>query len=143
MTELFLIAQVAGQAIAVASASVESVVDLAEVTPAPLAARNVLGLATLRSRIVTVLDTAGALTGEATIAPPGRAIVSAIDGHHYAFVVDALDDVADFAVQPLASGIALSGAWAHAATALIERDGDPALVIDLSALVPNGQTRAN
>ncbi|PCD03689.1 chemotaxis protein CheW [Sphingomonas spermidinifaciens] len=144
MSELFLVARIAGQAVAVASRSVESVVDLGEVTPAPLAARHVLGLATLRSRIVTVIDTAGTLTGEASAAPPRRAIVSAIEGHHYAFVVDALDDVAELAAQPLDPGIALSGHWADAASALVEPAGEAALVIDLAALVPgNLHSRCN
>lgn len=139
MSELFLVARVAGQSIAVASRSVESVVDLGEVTPAPLAARHVLGLATLRSRIVTVIDTAGTLTGEASAARPHRAIVSAIEGHHYAFVVDALDDVAEFTAHPLESGVALSGAWAAAASGLVEPAGESALVIDLAALLPGAQ----
>lgn len=140
MSELFLVAEVAGQSIAVASRTVESVVDLGEVTPAPLAARHVLGLATLRSRIVTVIDTAGTLTGEASAARPRRAIVSAIEGHHYAFVVDALDDVAEFNAQPLGPGVALSGNWATASSALVEHSGETALVIDLAALLPGAPT---
>lgn len=143
MSELFLVAQVAGQAIAVASKSVESVVDLGEVTPTPLAARHVLGLATLRSRIVTVIDTAGTLTGAPTIGRPRRAIVSAIEGHHYAFVVDALDDVAEFVAQPLGAGVALSGQWAEASSGLIEHAQETALVIDLPTLVPGVQPRSN
>ncbi|MBB5697567.1 chemotaxis protein CheW [Sphingomonas yantingensis] len=139
MSELFLVAEVAGQSIAVASRSVESVVDLGEVTPTPLAARHVLGLATLRSRIVTVIDTAGTLTGTPSTGRPRRAIVSAIEGHHYAFVVDALDDVAMFAAQPLESGVALAGAWAGATSGLVEQGGTSALVVDLSALVPGIQ----
>lgn len=136
MRELYLLAQVAGQPVAVASAAVESVVDLGEITPAPRAAPHVLGLATLRSRVVTVIDTAGALAGVRGPAKPGRAIVSAIDGHHYAFVVESLDDVADFEPQPLAAGIVLDGAWASAARAVVERAGEPALVVDLAAILP-------
>jgi purine-binding chemotaxis protein CheW len=135
MSELLLLAHVAGHAVAVRSASVESVVDLGPVTPTPRAARHVLGLATLRSRVVTVIDTAAALAGEPPQAAPRRAIVSSIDGHHYAFAVDALDDVAEFAPQPLAQGIVLDGGWASAATAMIERGGEPVLLVDLAAIV--------
>ncbi|HTG37559.1 chemotaxis protein CheW [Sphingomonas sp.] len=139
MSGLFLVAQVAGHAIAVESSAVESVVDLGEVTPTPLAARHVLGLATLRSRVVTVLDTAGALAGVAGTIAPRRAIVSQIDGHHYAFVVDTLDDVAEFTPRPLAAGVTLPGIWARAVDGVIDRDGEAALVIDLTALVPGLQ----
>ncbi|MEZ0495563.1 chemotaxis protein CheW [Sphingomonas sp. IW22] len=139
MSCLYLLAQVAGHPVAIESAAVESVVDLGEVTPTPLAARHVLGLATLRSRVVTVLDTAGALAGEAGGGVPRRAIVSQIDGHHYAFAVDALDDVAEFTPRPLAAGVTLPGEWARATRAVIDRDGEAALVIDLAALVPGLQ----
>lgn len=136
MKELFLVARVAGHAIAVRSATVESVVDLGEIVPTPRAARHVLGLATLRSRVVTVLDTAAALTGERQSSPPRRAIVSQIDGHHYAFAVDALEDVAEFEPQPLAAGVGAGARWTGHADATIERAGEPALIIELAEIVP-------
>lgn len=139
MRDLFLMARVAGHAVAVRSSAVESVVDLGEITPTPRAARHVLGLATLRSRVVTVLDTAAALTGGTPHAAPRRAIVSAIDDHHYAFVVDTLDDVAAFETQPVPTGVVLSGSWSRAVEAMIEHAGETALVVDLSTIVPNLQ----
>lgn len=135
MRELFLLAQVAGHPVAVRSADVESVVDLGAVTPTPRAAKHVVGLATLRSRVVTVIDTAAALAGEPPQVEPRRAIVSAIEGHHYAFAVDRLDDVAEFEPQPLAAGVALDGGWGAVADAVIERGDRPVLVIGLAALV--------
>lgn len=142
MKDLFLLARVAGHAVAVRSSAVESVVDLGEITPTPRAARHVLGLATLRSRVVTVLDTAAALTGEPPRAPPRRAIVSLIEGHHYAFAVDSLDDVAPFETQPVPTGVALSGSWSRAVEAMIDHAGETALVVDLSAIVPGLQIAA-
>ena len=59
--QLFLIAHIAGRGVAIDSAQVESVVDIGHVTPTPRVARHIRGLAALRSRVVTVIDTHAAL----------------------------------------------------------------------------------
>lgn len=135
MDGLFLIAHVAGRTVAIASAQVESVVDIGEVTAVPRAPAMVLGLAALRSRVVTVIDTPVAL-GLASGDRAKRAVIVVSEGHHYALLVDALDDVAPFALQPLANGLALDPSWRAVALGLIERDGEPILAIDLGALIP-------
>ncbi|RSV41559.1 chemotaxis protein CheW [Sphingomonas sp. ABOLE] len=133
--QLYLIAEVAGRTVAIDSDQVESVVDIGEVTAVPRAAKAVRGLAALRSRVVTVVDTEAALgMNGCTLAR--RAVITAIDGHHYAMLVDTLEDVEPFELRPLAGGIALEGNWRNAARGLVERDGEPILVVDLAALVP-------
>ncbi|URW76960.1 chemotaxis protein CheW [Sphingomonas donggukensis] len=141
MEDLYLIAHVAGRTVAIASAQVESVVDIGEVTAVPRAPDQVRGLAALRSRVVTVVDTRAALGLEGRSAS-GRAIIVHDEGHHYAMLVDALDDIAPFVRQPLAGGIGLSPAWRRVALGLIERDGEPVLVVDLNALIPRGLAAA-
>ena len=94
MTGLFLIAQVAGRAVAIPADQVDSVVDLGEVVPVPGAERALRGLAALRSRVVTVIDTGLALGLEPTPEGVHRAVITRVDGHYYAVLVDALDDVA-------------------------------------------------
>ncbi len=137
MTEqLFLIAHVAGQSVAIDANQVESVVDIGNIVAVPRAQGHVRGLAALRSRVVTVIDTRAALGLEPGEAAGGRAVITPVDGHHYAMLVDALDDVAPFEPQPLASGVPLSGMWQQVGRGLIERDGEPILTIDLAALVP-------
>ena len=133
--ELFLIAHVASRAVAIPAEQVESVVDLGEIVPVPGGGRSLRGLAALRSRVVTVIDTGVALGLDATPATVRRAVITRVDGHHYAVLVDALEDVAPFIRQPLA-GLRLGAGWAATGTALIERDGEPLLVIDLPRLVP-------
>lgn len=137
MDRLFLIAHLAGRPVAIAADQVESVVDIGTIVPVPRATGHVRGLAALRSRVVTVVDTFGALGIESSEGEPRRAVITLVDGHHYAMLVDALDDVAPFEMQPMAQGIALSGAWRMAARGLVQRDGAPVLVIDLTALVPS------
>jgi len=141
MAHLYLIAQVAGRTVAIDSDQVESVVDIGEVTAIPRAAEHVRGLAALRSRVVTVVDTQSALGLEPSSQDARRAVITQIDGHHYALLVDGLDDVAPFELQPLSGGFALDSAWRLAGRGIIERDGEPILAIDLASLVP-GQVMA-
>lgn len=136
MTGLFLIAHVAERWIAIDADQVDSVVDIGAIVAVPRAPASVPGLAALRSRVVTVVDTRVALGLAASGATGGRAVIARIDGHHYAFLVDALEDVAPFERHPLSSGVALDRGWAEGAAGIVVRDGEPLLVLDLSALVP-------
>ncbi len=136
MNTLFLIAHIAGRAVAIDSAQVESVVDIGTVIPVPRTGGQVLGLAALRSRVVTVIDTRAALNVPAGAVPATRAVITAVEGHHYAVLVDSLEDVAPFDLLPLSSGIVLDGGWRAAGCGIVEQDGEPLLVIDLRALLP-------
>ena len=136
MAHLYLIAQIAGRAVAIDSDQVESVVDIGEVTAVPRASAHVRGLAALRSRVVTVVDTQSAL-GLDTGGNAKRAVITRVEGHHYALLVDSLDDVAPFDLLPLAGGVALDSAWRSAGRGIVEREGEPILAIDLASLVPS------
>ena len=135
MAHLYLIAQIAGRAVAIDSDQVESVVDIGEVTAVPRASAHVRGLAALRSRVVTVVDTQSALGLDAG-GGAKRAVITRVEGHHYALLVDSLDDVAPFDLLPLAGGVALDSAWRSAGRGIVEREGEPILAIDLASLVP-------
>lgn len=135
MSALHLLAHVGGRAIAVPCEAVDSVVDVTSIVPAPRAHPAVRGLAALRSRVVTVIDTWQVLG-----LPPGpddaeRAILTIVDGHHHAVLVDSLEDVAPLEVEPLPAGLALGRRWAAVTIGAAERDGEPLLVIDLVRLV--------
>lgn len=132
----FLIAQIAGRRVAIPTAQVQSVVDLGEIMPAPLAPPQIRGLVAIRSRVVTVIDTDVAL-GLAPSSPDARrAVITAIDGHHYAILVDTLDEVDMLAPQPLSAGLALGARWSECATGIVDYAGEPMLVVDLAAWVP-------
>lgn len=136
MADLFLIARVAGRTVAIASDQVESVVDITDITPIPRTGPEVRGLAALRSRVVLVIDTRVALGLPAGDVPSTRAVITMVDGHHYAVLVDALEDVAQFPISPLTHGIAVDGGWTKAGCGIVDRNGDPVLAIDLRALIP-------
>lgn len=141
MSHLYLIAQIAGRPVAIDSEQVESVVDIGEVTAVPRASAHVRGLAALRSRVVTVVDTQSALGMDAA-GQARRAVITLVDGHHYAMLVDALDDVAPFELLPMATGVALDPVWERAGRGIVERDGEPILAIDLASLVPGSSLAA-
>ena len=136
MSELFLIAEIAGCPIAIDAHHIDAVVDLADIVAIPQADGAVRGLAALRSRVVTVIDTALALGLAPMPATSRRAVTARIDGHGYGFLVDSLDDVASFDPQPLSAGLALDHGWQAAGRGIVERDGEPILILDLAALLP-------
>lgn len=136
MQKLFLIAHIAGRAVAIDADQVESVVDIGQITPVPCTFRDVTGLAALRSRVVTVIDPRIGLGLPTVKRDRARAVITVIDGHHYAIMVDALEDVAPFDLAPIGGGLAPDGGWRLAGRGLIDRDGEPILVVDLHALVP-------
>jgi len=142
MSELFLIAHLAGRPVAIDSAQVESVVDIGEIVPVPRAGAQVRGLAALRSRVVTVIDSHVTLGLDAGDVAGSRAVITVADGQHYAILVDSLEDVAPFALQPFSPGIVLDAGWRVAGRGIVERDGEAVLAIDLAALVPAAQLAA-
>jgi purine-binding chemotaxis protein CheW len=136
MNELYLIAHIAGRGVAIATTQVDSVVDIGEIVAVPRAESAVRGLTALRSRVVTVIDTGVALGLDPMPASATRAVITRVEGHFYAILVDSLEDVADFLPQPLSSGLALDRGWQAAGTGMVDRDGEPVLILDLAALVP-------
>ncbi|WP_374943649.1 chemotaxis protein CheW [Sphingomonas sp.] len=142
MTELFLVARVAGRGVAIETSQVRSVVDIGDVVAVPGAPAAIRGLAALRSRVVTVVDTGLALGLAPTAGAGCRAVITKVDGHDYALIVEALEDVAPFDRLPLSPGIALDRGWAVVGTGLVERDGEPLLILDVAALVPELATAA-
>jgi len=132
---LFLLAHIDGRGVAVDSAEVDSVIDIGAIVPVPRADDAVLGIAALRSRVITVVDTWRVLGLQQPRTPP-RAIVTRVDGHDYAVLFDAVEDVATLDRAPVPPGMALGGAWARAARGVAEVDGEPVLVIGLGALLP-------
>ena len=134
--ELFLIAHIAGRGVAIETGQVDSVVDIAEIVAVPRTETAVRGLIALRSRVVTVIDTGTALGLDPTPEGTRRAVITRVDGHPYAILVDSLEDVTSFDRLPLSSVLALDRGWARVGVGLVERDGEPLLIVDLAALVP-------
>lgn len=136
MAGLFLIAHIAGRPVAISSDQIDSVVDIAAIVPVPGTDTRIRGLAALRSRVMTVIDSRVALGLPGSDQPAARAVITQVEGHHYAILVDTLDDVTPFALAPLSGGIALDHGWRDAGCGIVELGGEPILAIDLRALIP-------
>ena len=132
---LHLVAQIGGTGVLFDAGAVESVVDIGVIVPAPGAAAGVRGLAALRSRVVTVLDTWHLLGLPAPAGEGARAVVTAVDGHLYAVLVDALEDATTLTPAPIAAGLPLGTRWSAVASGVADRDGEPLLIVDLARLV--------
>lgn len=130
---LFLFAAIAGTAVAIRTSEVEAVVRLGDIVPIPLVPRHVRGLATLRSRVLTVIDMEAMIFGNLTTARPARlAVVADIAAHSYGFLVDSVSDIcqSQSGVQPVRGRI--NGAWSPFVGGMVEREGRSHLLLTLT-----------
>ena len=97
MNELLLVVTIAGERVAFPAAAVEAVVELDTLIPVPRAAPHVAGLSALRSRVLTVIDCVRSLELGDTDCSDGirEAAVVELEGHHYALIVDLVEDVVE------------------------------------------------
>lgn len=136
MNELYLIAGIAGERIALSSAHVESVVEIDAITAVPMVAPHIAGLAALRSRVLTIVDTLAALDlGQAERDEILQAVIVTVDGHLYGLLVDQVEDVVSLSDPPAPIRAVLSPGWARVTIGSVEIDGDALLLIDPAALV--------
>ena len=134
VTNLVLIATIAGERVAIDAAVIEAVVDLWQVVPVPLAAEHVIGVAAVRSRVLTVIDAAAAV-GLRAKATGNRAIVIDASGHRYALRVDAIAEV----VAPSSAVLPFDGQvgdnWRAVAIGIIDTSYGFAVLIDPSLML--------
>jgi len=143
MERLHLLARIAGQRVAFDATAVESVVELEALAPVPRAPAHVAGLAALRSRVLTVIDTHAALgVGRIERGALMPAIIATVEGHLYGLLVDAIDDVAAIGAQPASVRGRLAAGWREIAVGALEHDGALLLLIDPAALVAGPAARA-
>jgi purine-binding chemotaxis protein CheW len=135
MENLYLIATIAGQPVAIHASLVDSVVDLGAIAPVPLAPSHVAGLAALRSKVLTVICCECALGLAETQGANRRAVVIHIDGHHYGLLVGSVEDarVIDAPPQPIRAR--LEPGWARVSIGMLEYDGEALLLIDPERIV--------
>ncbi len=137
MNDLALVFTLAGRRVALRTADLHSVVEIEHVTAIPSAPAWVLGLSALRSITLTVVDAAAAI-GLAAPAKPesgARAAIVDYDGHRYALVVDAIDDVAELLTQPAPVPGEAGPGWQRVSEGLVETARGPALLLSLAAVL--------
>ena len=144
MNELLLIVKIAGDRVALPAAAVESVVELDTLIPVPRAQPHVAGLSALRSRVLTVIDCVrslelGSSQSDAVIR---EAAVVELDGHHYALIVDAVEDVVEALSDPAPVRAAMGSGWERVAHGMVESEAGPLLLVDVAALMCGNEARA-
>ncbi len=137
MTTLLLIVSIAGERVALQSSEVESVVELDGVVPVPRAAPHVAGLSALRRRELTVIDAKRSLDlGDSECSDGIReAVVAELDGHHYALIVDVVEDVVEALSDPTPVRGTMQAGWERVALGMVETEAGPILLVDVAALV--------
>ena len=144
MNELLLIVTIAGQRVALPADAVESVVELDTLIPVPRAAAHVAGLSALRSRVLTVIDCMLSLELGATECADGirEAAVVELDGHHYALLVDLVEDVVEAQSEPTPIRASMGPGWERVSTGMVETESGPLLVVDIAALIAGAEAKA-
>lgn len=142
MDNLYLIATIAGQPVAIRASAVHSVVDVDQIAPVPLAPGHVAGLATLRSRVLTVICCECAIGLEPRPTQRKRAVVVEAEGHHYALLVGTIDDVRVFSEPPAPVRARLEGGWTAIADGLLDDGGQTILLVDHEAIIASSEAMA-
>jgi purine-binding chemotaxis protein CheW len=144
MNELLLIVTVAGSRVAFPASAVESVVELDTLIPVPRAPAHVAGLSALRSRVLTVIDCRRSLELGTTDSTNGirEAAVVEIEGHHYALIVDVVEDVVEALSDPSAVRAAMGAGWERVSKGMVETEEGPLLLVDIEKLIAGPATEA-
>lgn len=136
MSDLYLLVTIGDRRGAIPGAQVQSVVEIDQVVPVPQAAAHVAGLAALRSRALTVIDARAAIgLDPAAFATEGRAAVVEVEGHTYALLVDAVEDVAQGQTAAAVAGATLGAEWDRVSQGYLETAAGPAVLVDIARLV--------
>lgn len=143
MKELYLIAVIAGEKVAIPAEQIDSVVNVRESVPVPSSAPFITGLFALRSRVLTLIDCQYFVSGEPADLTPGQpAIVVNIGGCHYGLLVDAVIDVVQTTTAPAPLPGQLPAGWSDIGRALLDIDGATFLLIDPDYMVNPALRRA-
>jgi len=145
VNELLLVVFIAGERVALPAAAVEAVVELDTLIPVPRAAPHVAGLSALRSRVLTVIDCVRSLElGSTASAAQGiqEAAVVELDGHHYALIVDLVEDVVEAQSEPTPIRAAMGAGWERASVGMVETETGPLLLVDVAALIGGCERQA-
>jgi purine-binding chemotaxis protein CheW len=144
MNTLLLVVTIAGERVAFPASAVESVVELDTLIPVPRAAPHVAGLSALRSRVLTVIDCRRSLElGESDRSDGIReGAVVELDGHHYALIVDLVEDVVEALSEPTGVRAAMGKGWERVSQGMVETETGPLLVVDVAAIIAGSEAKA-
>ena len=136
MTDLLLLCTIAGQRVALPALRVQSVVEVSDITPIPGTPSFVTGLTALRSQALTVIDSALTIGLPASrYGEDPRAAVVEVGGYLYALLLDGAEDVCEPLGEPMPVTGGFGEMWRRVARGMVETGGQPALLLDIEALI--------
>jgi purine-binding chemotaxis protein CheW len=71
-----------------------------------------------------------------------EAAVVEFDGHHYALIVDLVEDVVESASEPQPIRAAMGAGWERVSQGMVETESGPLLLIDVGALIAGVEAKA-
>jgi purine-binding chemotaxis protein CheW len=71
-----------------------------------------------------------------------EAAVVELDGHHYALIVDLVEDVVESLSEPVPVRAAMGPGWERVSVGMVETEAGPLLLVDVAALIAGGETKA-
>ena len=136
MSELLVIAVIAGRRCALRAVDVHSVIETGNISPIPRTPEHIIGLSALRSQALTVVDCRIALGLDLEGLPTDvRAAVVKSEGHSYALQVDAIEDVEQAMSEPTQVPGGFGREWSRAGEGMVETTGGPALLLKIDQIV--------
>jgi purine-binding chemotaxis protein CheW len=78
------------------------------------------------------------------VALPAAAVESVVelDGHHYALIVDIVEDVVEAQSEPQPVRAAMGEGWERVSVGMVETETGPLLLIDVAALIGGSERQA-
>jgi purine-binding chemotaxis protein CheW len=94
--------------------------------------------------VLTVVDCRRSLELGFTDCSDGihEAAVVELDGHHYALLVDIVEDVVEALSTPTPVRAAMAPGWERVSQGMVETETGPLLLVDVAALIAGLETRA-
>jgi purine-binding chemotaxis protein CheW len=138
MNGLYLFVRIAGTAVAIPASEVDAVVRLQNFSPVPGVAGHVAGLATLRSRVLTIIDAAELIACKA-MSPSlcHFAVVCEVSGHSYGILVDEVIDICQVDGAPLPVRGRIDASWQRFAQGIILHGGHSHILASLGNFIEN------
>jgi purine-binding chemotaxis protein CheW len=93
---------------------------------------------------MTVIDCMRSLELGTTDCSDGirEAAVIELDGHHYALIVDLVEDVVEAESEPSPVRAAMGAGWERASLGMVETENGPLLLVDVAALISGSEAKA-
>ena len=136
MSELLVLAVIAGKRCAFRASDVGSVIETGAIAPVPRAPNHVVGITALRSQAMTVIDCRLAIDEDPAEHPcDNRLAVVEVDGQSYALQVDKIDDIASAQSEPTPVPGGSGKHWNRVSQGILETNCGPVLLVDVQQVI--------